>query len=558
MQTNFNHPIIPNDSNLESKKETRLPSSQESQVSSISKQALKPEEEEEWDINLPNLREKLAEICPAHLQPDENHPFFGSDLVVFIDSYKGLLPLNGIRKSEFNEITKIYQDILGNKSCFAFEMDDLDKDLFAENLQMLLTRPKGRELISTFINNSYNVFIVSSSDGGDSCVIPGDIPKFIFDLQARAIVYTLDPVTGLKKEMDCPNFITLGHELTHILRQIGGDLRPLELPPTIDMTSESGVNAKFDNLEEQAAITGYTARPQIKESDDWLEEYTILNYQPLNENALRAQFRLRPRIDHTGEYLEKAPKKNTLAYLESFPFFKTFNPKDLHFKDAQGNTALHLAIMLKEISKINILLTAGASLEIPNKKQLTPRNLIFDLISSNQFTNVKFDQLQSMIDKIDLNSEEALNLMAEALCRSDHDFKLMQYLLGKIEDINLLDTDGWSLLYYAIDADDRETIKLLLDKGAKNVTHSDQLTVFEQAVEDTRTRRKKDKRMSVIKAMLESSMEIKEEVFFKSLLTAINLKNKELADLLINRVNLNNPLHDSQELEKIKDFLQKQ
>lgn len=405
----------------------QLSLAEDTRISSIGQKVL--QHEEDWDSDFPNFREKIVHICPPELQTSESEPFYNTDLIIFRDDFKGLMPLNGIKKREYEQIKQIYDDILNGRTFFKFDLDDMTKKSFAADLKTLLTRQKGRDIILALINNKnfkiLNVTTARSEYIFDSRELwgVGSVGKDSVTLHVNyaedrttKLIHVIDPKTGQKIAGQIPFFISLGHELNHILH---GQLEGMntiqgiktELPPTISMVSHiRGYDPDLSNIEEQETITGFKNIPKVKEIEDWLQEYTILNYQPLNENALRAYFRMLPRADHKRatpkiavenppllkpdqlvpgskdfeEYFALVIAKGTSEQLrEMLSFeFDVNHPLDISRSNNQSPSPppIVLAIESGDLDKIKLLVNRGASLNIvdPEGKNLCHMAASFD------------------------------------------------------------------------------------------------------------------------------------------------------------------------------------
>lgn len=118
---------------------------------------------ESWNDDLPNLTERFIKLFPYTIQIEQSNPFYDTDLVVFDDDFDGILPLNGIKKNEFDEINEYYKQVMSGKTRIKFikngipltNIDDPDMIKTAECFKKLFTRSVGREiLIKTIKLNS--------------------------------------------------------------------------------------------------------------------------------------------------------------------------------------------------------------------------------------------------------------------------------------------------------------------------------------------------------------------------------------------------------------------
>ncbi|MDF2549836.1 MAG: hypothetical protein K0S07_903, partial [Chlamydiales bacterium] len=106
-------------------------------------QASHPEVPSLSEVDLPEglFEEHLLAI------PEDN-PFFSEDLLLFEDSYRGLLPLNGVRVQDLEEASAFYQALSKDATSFQIPKEDpLFFDYALLQFRKLLTRAEGRALL---------------------------------------------------------------------------------------------------------------------------------------------------------------------------------------------------------------------------------------------------------------------------------------------------------------------------------------------------------------------------------------------------------------------------
>jgi ankyrin repeat protein len=154
--------------------------------------------------------------------------------------------------------------------------------------------------------------------------------------------------------------------------------------------------------------------------------------------------------------------------------------------DKQGNTVLHMDITPEQAKRC---LDAGDDINFKNNRGETP---LYRACHNNNFDLVKF-LIENGADKTNVSwstAEEIQRYLVQAGCPASGDF-IKKY--GTIEqkanikisfdeareslentkiyisqngDIDHQDSDGWSLLHYAIKSDNLEWVKFLVEKGA--------------------------------------------------------------------------------------------
>ena len=107
---------------------------------------------EDMDIDEKDLDFEAFQVQIVQL--DENDFFSKTDLVVFKDSYKGLMPLNGIGESEFKECKTLLDKIIENKT----NIKIVDERIISD-LTLLSTRRCGRKLIEKIAHGPYRVIL---------------------------------------------------------------------------------------------------------------------------------------------------------------------------------------------------------------------------------------------------------------------------------------------------------------------------------------------------------------------------------------------------------------
>lgn len=262
-----------------------------------------------------------------------NDPFYGTDLIVFKDTYKGSLPLNGIREMEYDQIKQFYLNFEQEKEVFGTSRIIIDGDQTFKNrlqaaIKTLLTRAPGRELLVEVVKN-YDIFTIKedseTSSQGNTVFINGhDIYETV----------TLDR-KGNKVLSEHPFFLILAHEFIHSLHHQEVESN-VKLSPNLSLISEKGIDQDFGDLEEQFTITGLKSPLQFDSTEDkvynranweiWKkemkEDISHKQYSEFSENRLRVAFGYLPRLDHSGHH--HVPKPTNLNDQTSKQFKKYF------------------------------------------------------------------------------------------------------------------------------------------------------------------------------------------------------------------------------------------
>ena len=275
--------------------------------------------------DLSDEKSTLTEINLAKINLLENSPFYAMDLIVLKDSYQGTIPLNGIKETEFNEISNWISSLkqassIGNLSivCNAYINNTLmHKDLVIDMIAMLCTRRIGRELLRNIIEANQQTSIHPTKFSHSYASLFEGIDPAIY-LEMEAISFNK---TFANKNEATPRFIVLGHELCHVLHHI-------QSSSSFKNRIQSKVPSLTD-LEEQLTILGWgkknyepssllnpkkLSEDEINEIietmnfEDWDQEHNVLkeieknysDWEKISENGLRSVFGISPRAEHYG------------------------------------------------------------------------------------------------------------------------------------------------------------------------------------------------------------------------------------------------------------------
>ncbi|WP_068468380.1 M91 family zinc metallopeptidase [Candidatus Protochlamydia phocaeensis] len=246
-------------------------------------------------------KNQLQEIVFKSIQ-DPSHLFFGTDLIVFKNEYKGLMPLNGIKENELHRIVLLHQQIIQQQTPCLIETSN--KKEIGEMLKLLMTRKLGRALIDQIIpsykNENKNLVIKLTSDSGSRFLYRDTTPTIeINENDPHSIMRS--PTTGELQPLVSTSFITLGHELIHALHYIQN---PLLFSAYVN--AEPLQNSRFHNLEEEETITTHLISPfnsnfeeiNFEEITRLEENGTLQEHIFFTENSLRSVFGFPLRFDH--------------------------------------------------------------------------------------------------------------------------------------------------------------------------------------------------------------------------------------------------------------------
>ena len=278
----------------------------------------------------------------------EDNPFYKTDLIVIKDDFIGVMPLNGIKNSEFIEISKRMMELKQQRKVgslfIAAEYVEVpaDREYFKNEIKdmivTLCTRREGRDIVNALIGQKNNIFIFPENTAKASFIQIENILiiRINSDLYVRLPTYRglSSGNKGRKDELEeTPLFIILGHEMIHALHYVLEKRIMYEARITREIP-------QIDNLEEQKTILGwgkinYNPIPlnawqknemtKIESSqviadmdfNDWAHEMDALQppepyfeWEEKSENGLRAAFGIPPReADHQKGELNTKKKK---------------------------------------------------------------------------------------------------------------------------------------------------------------------------------------------------------------------------------------------------------
>lgn len=236
---------------------------------------------------------------PASRMNISEQQFKKTDLIVFKDDYEGLLPLNGIRETEFKKTIQLYNAICLGKTCVNIEGDKQFCKTIKKNILKLLTRRLGWDLINALANEDmWSITIIQSTS--NSTV--GRDKRYTLYLSTDLRHHVTMSSKGGKQLKVSPLYIVIAHEAIHIL---------LRHPETSTLAATLGKD--LTNSHEQEAIFGlksqiiFTADTNLNLFDldeDALQEHfqSVIgsDYCEFSENNFRAVFGLSYRLDHQG------------------------------------------------------------------------------------------------------------------------------------------------------------------------------------------------------------------------------------------------------------------
>ena len=202
------------------------------------------ESKEEPDIPKTDIETIFHALTQYILPLDKDSVFSDTDLILIHDSFKGMMPLNGIKKSDLRSIEQLFKNICDGKEkiIISTKASAAIKTL----LKLLLTRNIGRKLIQKILDNP-SLSKIEILSGEKSQVIRNEKnpSKIKLILQANVGNILAHHPVGKLKIQDLPLHIILAHEFIHISH----------MPNLLTYTPPT-FSHMYTNLEEQLTITG--------------------------------------------------------------------------------------------------------------------------------------------------------------------------------------------------------------------------------------------------------------------------------------------------------------
>jgi ankyrin repeat protein len=396
--------------------------------------------EDDKDDLLTQIGNKIAE---SRCFPPPDSPFADTDMIVFKDDYHGYLPRNGIRESDLKQITKVYNDVFAQeKGPSRIRIDGSEKfrDETLICIKTLMTREIGRKLINKLISLGSYIWIESGSTNMT------DGKNFItFNLTPEMSMLRLHP-SGKLKDQENPPFLSLAHEMIHIIHLSGREEG--------DLTYEEK-DVDYDNLEEKVTITGFKKEFEIpkaaEDEKDWSS--IVHDYDELNERIVTEAF--------TGSLTEFFNVKEKRRY-----------PRVGHHVIIKNNRPLYQ--LLKDLIQENVTY----SLEKLIKKKGITKDTIDSLFKPGELHThaiehgrVEALKLLMKIDPNPVTEDEGSSLLHIAaqkgknLANSQKLHPIIDAVLETNIDVNLPDLQGYTAVHHFTQLGDIAAVQKLVKKG---------------------------------------------------------------------------------------------
>lgn len=261
------------------------------------------------------LKASFHELASQFIMIPHDHLFAGSDLVIFPDSYVGLLPLNGIKRLEFDEISSLYKNIVDGKTKFLIHDENKNKvefkNKFDEVIKTILTRNLGRQLIRKVLDHSHfeKIYIKMGASWELTLdrkgIVP--LPSCVIYADFNASDNTIQRLNNSENRrcLDT-NFINFLHELIHVWHDMEdwkkvGLLSNLPVPANIHMHNKE--EERTITLTEEIVFDPSSDLEDLKPFLGPFKERKLV----FSENSFRAVFGLPLRCDHRSALPRPVP-----------------------------------------------------------------------------------------------------------------------------------------------------------------------------------------------------------------------------------------------------------
>lgn len=340
----------------------------------------------------------------------EDNVFFESELLVFKDEFPQPLPLNGIKQSDFLEISHAIEAIKSSGKCGSLQIlpnstnvidFEVRKERFIQDLIYLCCRKTGREIINTIINQCDKCLMIDISVKNVANFKYGNHTEntISYSPVAEYFLEAFDP-NYYRRILKCPQFIVLGHEMIHYLHFIKGTINEKSTIPH----SESGDLEEFETMTGWSKVLTPTDFKNIKNSlldnIDWdvqIQEDKLLKefwecWDSKSENGLRSLYNIHVRTNshRSGKILEDAElvaKKEESPKFETLSLEDLMSPKDFEKWDLSADQVFE-AVLLTAYSEENwkffdMIMKMGGAEKLPvlfqklnsNDSKLDPKNI---------------------------------------------------------------------------------------------------------------------------------------------------------------------------------------
>jgi ankyrin repeat protein len=399
----------------------------------------------------------------------------GLDLIIFKDDFPGNLPLNGIRKTDFDQWNHKYEEICQNRTRLKIVGNDAFRQQMLRAIETMISRRLGRNLLDKVIFEKSKLQEVTLCETDQASAATQDIYRPVISINTKQKYLIITQINGRKIAVERALHMIVFHEMAHVshAEEIEKEKR-YEKEPTL--------HPKMSNIEEQITITGkgenfgfQSTQPTSnlsEEESEWMP-YEVIGYDEINENAFGSVVGQEARLHHSvivrplesSDLYSEEVKKFVLRCVrlglveEIKPWIK--KGFDLNMTLDSGSSFIREAIKNKELEMLTFLIENGAD---PNQLYKGESALHF-AIKKQSLPAIKI--LLEKGAKEDLEDAEGDTSLIKA---TESNQEIMRFLLDRqatSQAIHMRDKNGRSLIERAASNGNDEVVKLLLERGAQ-------------------------------------------------------------------------------------------
>lgn len=313
---------------------------------------------------------------PSDINPSS--PFVDTDLVIFVDNYNGEVPLNGIKRSDFNVLEAFYGRLISNQTIIKVEGSHSFRTDLMKIFRDILSNEVGREFLYRLCKETTKKLIIKAVTPTfpTNCTIPNEnYNEVTIYMSFEEVQVTSRTKKGLLYPTQAPQDTILFHEMIHALHMF---TTPSDADFKQKLLSMPKYGHDYENCEEECTI-GYVP-PGSKVTKDW-------KHRSITENDLRISrnLKLPARYGHHGT--SKPPAVLDIKDPETqYYFFQACSagyvdaiknllmagmPPDTVYSPEEKSTPLMAAAKNGRLNVVLLLLEHGAKTNIVTRDHLT-------------------------------------------------------------------------------------------------------------------------------------------------------------------------------------------
>jgi ankyrin repeat protein/serine/threonine protein kinase len=228
------------------------------------------------------------------------------------------------------------------------------------------------------------------------------------------------------------------------LFEIQKSIQLLSLQPVFDAVTSGNLSYVID-----AFKNGYINGKEVDKNG-----YTLLFLAVINRHFPTVKY-LVEQANIDVSFIHKESGRSVFlsacfsSSLEIFNYLIELTDVNINQADREGSSAVHYAVKANQLEMVKRLIEKGADLTVPNKKGQLPQEVC------------ESEEIMAVLEEA-INNKYALLKAVQQI-----DFNQVKLLLKfPYTDINCVNEDGRTCLYFACMSENLEMISLLLDNGA--------------------------------------------------------------------------------------------